>query len=126
MIKFSILDDGNTLRLSIFDEQEFAEFMEECEHPDSDDAFMEATETQWTNGWMVFPNADVLGQMSQCTVIATGNYEDDGGYTLYGKAYTNIHDYQTKSPLRELLEKGYYDFQLWEDFGNDGMKFGGW
>jgi len=50
------------------------------------------------------------------------NFEDDGSITLIGRTWTNISDYQIICPVTEILEKGYIDFYLWENF-KDGENF---
>jgi hypothetical protein len=79
-------------------------------------AFMEATESYWTNGWGVHI-ADELGQMSSCLVIAhDSTVEDDGSITLTGKTWSNNHNYAIVDEIEEMLKKGYVDFYSWENF----------
>lgn len=121
-LKFEILDNGN-LRISPENAADFAEFIKEHEddaltsfNPNSDMAFMELTEEYSSNGWGVF-TADTLGQMTECLVVCQeSTIENDGSFTLFGKAWTNIHNYQIVSPLYVILEDGYIDFYLWENF----------
>ncbi len=121
-LKFEILDNGN-LRVSAQNPADFAEWIRDHEDdavtsftPNSDMAFMALSEQYSCNGWGVF-TADTLGQMSECLVICDDSTtEEDGSITLSGKAWTNIHDYQIVSPLYVILENGYYDFYLWENF----------
>lgn len=128
-LKFEILDGGKTLRVTAENPAEFAQYIKDHEddmltsfQPNSDMAFMNLTEGYSGNGWGVF-TADQLGQMSECLVIAReSSVEDDGSFTLNGNAWTNINDYQIVSPLYVILENGYYDFQLWENFENENFK----
>jgi hypothetical protein len=116
-IKFTELEDGKILRVSFSgnfeDRQELIDLNEKL---GSADAFKEITESYWVNGWGVF-NANELNQMSNCLVIAKeSNIEEDGSYTLFGRAWSNIHNYQIVDEIEVLLNDGYYDFYLWEDF----------
>lgn len=128
-LTFEILDGGKILRVTAENPAEFAQYIKDHEDdmltsftPNSDQAFMNLTEGYSCNGWGVF-TADQLGQMSECLVIAReSSVEDDGSFTLNGNAWTNINDYQIVSPLYVILENGYYDFQLWENFENENFK----
>lgn len=129
MLKFEVIEDGNALRVSAEEANEFSEYIREHTEdaltsytPNSDQAFIEMTESYWANGWGVC-TADALGELSECLVIAEGMYyEDDGAITLQGKVWTNIHNYQIVNPLDEILENGHVDFRLWDDFV-DGKSF---
>jgi len=129
MLKFEQINEGKTLRISAENPSEFAQYIKDHEDdaltsftPNSDQAFMELTESYSCNGWGVF-TADQLGQMTECLAVAEeSTVEDDGSYTLNGKVWTNIHNYQIVSPLYVILEDGYIDFRLWEDFQNENLK----
>jgi hypothetical protein len=83
---------------------------------------MELTESYWTNGWGVH-TADQLNQMSECLVISEDSTtEDDGSITLNGKAWTNNNNYMIVSPLDSILENGYVDFELWDEFKEENFK----
>lgn len=115
---FEKLQDGKVLRITLPGNGEYAkaEIAELLEKVGSDSTFMELTESYWTNGWGVH-NADTLGQMSECLVVAEeSTIEDDGSISLSGKVWTNIHNYQVYCPIEEILENGHIDFYLWEDF----------
>ena len=121
-IKF-VKMDNNVLRIK-FDGNKLdkEELQNNRDKYGSDRAFLDITEPYWTNGWGV-NTADQLNQMSECFVISEeSTSEDDGSITLYGKSWSNIHNYQIIDPIDELCEKGYYDFYLWEDF-KDGVNF---
>lgn len=126
---FEIIDNGRKLRVTPENMEDFKAFIADHEEdaltsytPNSDMAFMELTESYSGNGWGVF-TADQLGQMSECLVIAQESaIEEDGSYTLNGKAWTNINDYQLVSPLYCILENGYYDFELWQEFKGENFK----
>ena len=128
MLNFQILDNGN-LRVSAEDPKEFAEYVNEHADdmltsytPNSDQCFIENTESYWANGWGVC-TADTLGQLSECLVVASEmTHEDDGTIVLHGKAWTNIHNYQIVNPIDAIIEDGYIDFLLWAEFDNE--KFG--
>lgn len=128
-LKFQIIDNGRKLRVTPENMEDFKQFIKDHEDdaltsytPNSDMAFMELTESYSCNGWGIF-TADQLGQLSECLVIAQeSTVEDDGSYTLNGKAWTNINDYQLVSPLYCILENGYYDFELWEEFKGENFK----
>lgn len=128
-LHFEIIENGAKLRVTPENMEDFKQFIVDHEddcltsfNPNTDQAFMELTESYWTNGWGVF-TADNLGQLSECLVIAEeATIEDDGSHTLYKRAYYN-GDYMIINPLDQILEKGYYDFDLWEDFGNHGRNF---
>lgn len=123
MFKFEKLNDGKILRVSAVNPAEFADYIKNHEDdaltscsPNSDQCFIEMTESYWVNGWGVF-TADEIFQMSECLVIAEEFYtEDDGSKTLCGKVWTNIHNYMIVNPLDAILEDGHYDFILWEKF----------
>jgi hypothetical protein len=123
MLKFEKINEGKTLRISAINPAEFAEYIKEHEDdmltaytPNSDMAFFEMTEAYSTNGWGVF-TADQLGQLSECLVVAEeSTVEGDGSFSLSGKAWTNIDNYQIENPLDLILENGHVDFYLWEDF----------
>lgn len=116
-IKFTELEEGKILRVSFSgDAEDRQELIDLNEKVGCANAFREITESYWCNGWGVF-QADDLGQMSQCLVIAEeSSIEDDGSYTISGKAWTNIHNYQIVDEIECLLKDGHYDFLLWEDF----------
>lgn len=122
-LHFEIINDGNALRVSAENPEEFKQFIQDHEDdaltsftPNSNQAFMELTESYSNTGWGIV-TADRLGQLSECLVIAEEILlEDDGSYTLYGRSWTNIDDYQIVNPLDQILENGYYDFQLWANF----------
>lgn len=124
---FTELENGN-LRISAENKADFKQFIDDHSNdmltsfqPNSDQAFMELTEDYWTNGWGVF-TADQLGQLSECLIVAKeATIEDDGSYTLYDRAWSNIADYQIVSPLTLILENGYYDFELWEEFKGENF-----
>lgn len=127
-LTFEILEDGRVLRVKAENPSDFAEFIkdhgDDCLtsfNPNSDKAFIDLTESYWVNGWGVL-NAEDLGQMTQCLVIAREMItEDDGSHTLHGKAWTNIHNYQIVNPLDQILENGYYDFYLWDEFEGENF-----
>lgn len=128
-LKFEIIENGRVLRVTAENPAEFARFIDDHKDdaltsytPNSDMAFMQLTESYSCNGWGVF-TADQLGQMSECLVIAKeSTIEEDGSYTLNGKTWTNIHNYQIVSPLYCILEDGYFDFYLWEEFKGENFK----
>jgi hypothetical protein len=128
-LKFEVINDGKVLRVSAENPVDFAQFIKDNEEealtsytPNSDIAFMQLTESYCANGWGVY-TADTLGQMSECLVISKDStIEDDGSITLNGKAWANINDYQIVSPLDIILNDGYYDFQLWDEFENENFK----
>lgn len=80
-------------------------------------ALCDLLEPYTCNGWGLVFGDDIM-QMTGCAIISEGEtLEDDGTRTLYGKAWTNIHNYQIVDEIEELLTKGYYDFYFWQDFG---------
>jgi len=129
-LKFEIINDGKTLRVSAENPEDFAQFIKDHEDdaltsftPNSDKAFMELTESYSCNGWLI-TTADNLGHMSECLVISN-DYFDEGDDIDFesgefseniqvNKMWTNIHNYQIVSPLYCILEDGYYDFFLAE------------
>ena len=117
-IKFTELEDEKILRVSLVaDEQEKQEIRDGMDERGSIAAFFDLTESYWSNGWGVL-TADTILQLSECFIIAKEcTTEDDGSMTLYGKAWTNIHNYMIVNEITELLDNGHYDFYLWEDFG---------
>lgn len=121
MLKFTELENGN-LRISLEDGYSPADLLDEVgDDIDSDFAFIELTEFYWANGWGVH-RADDLGQLSECLVISKeAEIENDGSITLSGKAWSNVHNYMIVSHLREIVEKGYYDFLFWQEFQNDNF-----
>lgn len=119
-LKFEIINDGKTLRVSAENHEDFAQYIKDHEDdcltsytPNSDMAFMELTESYSCNGWLI-TTADMLGHMTECLLISNDfEMDDEGNYTT-DKFYTNIHNYQIVSPLYCILEDGYYDFFLTE------------
>ena len=70
------------------------------------------------NGWGLVFGDDIM-QMSSCAIICEGEtLEDDSTRILYGKSWTNHHNYQIVDEIEELLTKGYFDFVFWQDFGS--------
>lgn len=128
MLHFEIIEDGKTLRVTAENPAEFAEWIKCHEEemvtsytPNSDMAFMELSEWYACNGWTVL-TADQLGQMSECLVICEdATLEDDESYTINGRVWTNIYDYEIVSPLYCILENGHYDFDLWEVMDNENF-----
>lgn len=128
-LKFEIIENGRVLRVTAENPAEFARFIDDHKDdaltsytPNSDMAFMQLTESYSCNGWGVF-TADQLGQMTECLVIAQeSTIEEDGSYTLNGKVWTNIHNYQIVNPLDQIAEHGYYDFELWEEMKGENFK----
>lgn len=132
-LKFEIIDNGRVLRVTAENQADFLQFIKDHEEdmltsytPNSDQAFIELTESYWCNGWHVC-NADDLGQMSQCLVICEDStIEDNESVTLRGRAWTNIHNYQIVNPLDSIVENGYIDFLLWDTFkGENFPLYGG-
>ena len=132
-LKFEIIEAGRVLRVSAENRAEFLQYIEDHKDdaltsytPNSDIAFMQLTESYSCNGWGIF-TADTLGQMSECLVISEDlTIEDDGSYTLNGRAWTNIHNYQIVNPLDSIVENGYVDFLLWDNFkGENFPLYGG-
>ena len=123
-ISFSKIDDGFTLRISFTGTEEDKLELEEMNDEYGEiHTLWEITEGYWANGWGLH-TADQLGQLSECLIISEDStIEDDGRLTLFGKCWSNVHNYQTVSVIEELLEKGFYEFYLWEDFGSLGQTF---
>ena len=119
-LKFEIINDGKTLRVTAENPADFAQFIKDHEDdaltsytPNSDQAFMELTESYSCNGWLV-TTADNLGHLSECLLISNDFEMDNNGKYSTDKFYTNISDYQIVGPLYCILENGYYDFELAE------------
>ncbi len=120
-LKFEIINDGRTLRVTTENPADFAQYIKDNEEealtsytPNSNMAFMNLTEQYSTNGWRVY-TADQLGQLSECLVICEeASIDDDGNPELIGRSWTNIEDYEIVSPLDLILSVGYYDFEIWE------------
>lgn len=113
-LTFKVLKNGN-LRISLDsgNKRNLKELLNN-DKLGSDQKFVMATEQYWTNGWGVY-NADQLGQMTECLVISeSDDIDDDGNPSVYGKTWTNNHNYQVINPLQEILEKGYVDFLFWQ------------
>lgn len=106
----TVLDNGN-LKIS-YDESDSRE-VRDCYNDRGDfGTLYELTESYWTNGWGVHC-ADVLGQMSECPVIAKESYiEDDGSTTLQGKVWYHPN-YMVESMILTILEKGFIELPLW-------------
>ena len=127
-LKFEVIEDGRVLRVSAENPAEFLQYIEEHKddaltsfQPNTDQAFMELTESYSCNGWGIF-TADTLGQLSECLVIAEDStFEDDGSYTLNGRAWTNIHNYQIVNPFDSIVENGHIDFLLWDTFKGENF-----
>lgn len=121
-LKFEIIEDEGVLRVKPENVTDFTEWVnDESNYPDSDSAFMELTESYSCNGWGIY-TGDELGQLTQCIVICEESMvEDNGSRTLHGRAWSNNHNYQVMSPLREILERGYYDFYLWDTFKGENF-----
>lgn len=121
MVEFIKRKDGS-LRIKWVgngDRNAKSEIREKLAKYGSDTVFSDITESYWTNSWGVHLASGQLGQMSDCLVIAEdSSVEDNGSITLTGKTWTNIHNYMVICPVTEILEKGYVDFGLWENFEN--------
>lgn len=121
MLKFEKINKGKTLRISAINPTEFAEYIKSHEDdlltsytPNSDQCFIEMTESYWTNGWNV-TTADNLGWLSECLVVSDdAHFEDEEVSFDDCRIWTNIHNYQIVNPLDQILEKGFIDFYLSE------------
>lgn len=124
MVKLTKLNNGEILRISwIGSEDDKAEVLSSVEENGSNCALLEILEPYACNGWGIY-EAGNLGQMSDCFVICEDStMEEDGHITIRRKAWSNIHNYMEVNEVEEILEKGYYDFYLWEDFGEEGENF---
>ena len=113
-LHFEIIENGRVLRVTAENPAEFLQYIEDHKddcltsfQPNTDQAFMTLCESYSCNGWGIF-TADTLGQMSECLVIAQeSTVEEDGSYTLNGKVWTNIHNYQIVNPLDSIVESGH-------------------
>ena len=84
--------------------------------------FLEYTEHYWANGWGVFPDADVLYQMTNAPVISKdATSEDDGSNTLNGPAWW-YPNYMITDFIQEILDHGFVDFEFWENMNNANFK----
>ena len=128
-LHFEIIENGRVLRITAENQADFLQFIKDHEEealtsytPNSDMAFMQLTEDYSCNGWGVF-TADTLGQLSECLLIGEeATIEEDGSYTLNGRAWANIHNYQIITPLDCIAEDGHVDFYLWEEFKGENFK----
>lgn len=114
--EFEKLENGKLRIKFVGNEDDKIEILEMLEKQGSNSVLMDITESHWTNSWAVFPDADVLGQMSNCPVICEdGSVEDDGSNTLYGKAWY-FPNYMIIGEVDEIVNTGFVDFELWQDF----------
>lgn len=124
MIELIELENGKLQVKFTGDEQDKLELEERAKDWGINSILAEILEPYTCNGWG-FHLASDLGQLSESPVIAKESYsEEDGSITLIGKAWYSPN-YAVQSEIELLLEKGYFEYDLWEDFGSDGANFGG-
>ena len=118
MIDLTILENGN-LRLSL--EKDCREELEELREKFGISVVLhQALEAYWANGWYI-GTANQLWQMSESPVICEEGYvEDNGSNTLHGKAWY-FPNYMIEDEIETILEKGYVDFDFWQEFDNESF-----